>query len=109
MPISNNKTSKTPAILLIILGSSFLVIAAAWFTFNNQTPPESIRPGEPLRISLSYAKTAFDQGKAIFLDTRSLESFNEVHIAGAISFPEGDVLDRLGGLAKEDWIIPYCT
>jgi len=89
--------------------------------YPNQTYPNQAQTQEqealPLteadvpRITVEDAKAAVDSGKAIIVDVRSVESFAENHIAGAISVPltfiENNPTDS--NLDKAQWIITYCT
>lgn len=63
------------------------------------------------RISLADAKSAFDSGQAIFVDTRNQESFAALHIKGAQSIPLIIFEENFNSLTlnKTDWIITYCT
>jgi rhodanese-related sulfurtransferase len=57
------------------------------------------------------AKAALDRGAAIIVDVRSAEAFDVSHIAGAINIQLGEIeTDPTGlNLAKDQWIITYCT
>ena len=57
------------------------------------------------------AKAASDRGAAVIVDVRSPASFEMSHISGAISMPLADIEANPGGLnlAKDQWIITYCT
>ena len=60
------------------------------------------------RISVDEAKAHFDDGSAIFVDSRSLSSYETEHIAGALPGPEGSAeLDT--SIPKDQLIITYCT
>jgi hypothetical protein len=47
--------------------------------------------------------------KVLVVDARSLESYEERHIAGAISVPTLEVEERLDELPKRAHIVFYCT
>lgn len=64
---------------------------------------------EAARISLAAAKTAFDAGKAVFVDTRDADSYRAGHIKGAINMSAGEVPARFGELPKDRQIIAYCS
>ncbi|MBI9045345.1 MAG: hypothetical protein JEZ06_12720 [Anaerolineaceae bacterium] len=106
---SKKKKDNSTAIALIIVGVSILVIGAAWMLLGNQPSTQPVNVGEPIRVTLADAKIAFDNGNAVFIDTRSLVSYGQNHIVNAISFPEEDIANRINELNKDDWIIPYCT
>ena len=44
---------------------------------------------------IETAKQIFDQGNAVFVDARSEESFNQGHIAGAVSLPLGRFQEKI--------------
>jgi len=68
--------------------------------------------GDSLAIPLSEAKTLFKENKAIFLDARGQELFNEGHIKGARSLPWHEVDDYfpevIKGMDRESLVITYC-
>ena len=77
-------------------------------------------PDDVPRISLDDAKQHFDNGTAIFIDSRQEEDYEQAHIAGAISLPDSatlfiqgnlhEALDNLENeLPKDQLIITYCT
>ena len=77
-------------------------------------------PDDVPRISLDDAKQHFDNGTAIFIDSRYAEDYEQAHIAGAISLPDSamlfiqgnlqEALDNLENeLPKDQLIITYCT
>jgi hypothetical protein len=63
------------------------------------------------RVPIEAAYTAYTAGAAIIVDVRSAARYNESHVVGALSIPldefETDISNV--GLAKEQWIITYCT
>ena len=63
------------------------------------------------RISVEEARLAFESGDAIMVDVRAPESFEDSHIAGAVSVPLGAIERDLASLplSKDQWIITYCT
>jgi 3-mercaptopyruvate sulfurtransferase SseA len=62
------------------------------------------------RISVSDLWKRLEGGEAVVIvDTRSLESYNTQHIAGAISMPEAEVTQRAGELPANSLIVFYCT
>lgn len=64
---------------------------------------------EITRISLADAKSAFDTGKAIFVDVREKSIYDKGHIPGAKSIPLSEIEKRRGELDSRDWILLYCT
>jgi hypothetical protein len=62
------------------------------------------------RITPQEVVAQQEAGKQIVLaDARSFESYQERHIAGAISVPVLEVEDRLDKLPKKAHIVLYCT
>jgi hypothetical protein len=63
------------------------------------------------RIRPREAKALLDSGEAILVDTRSSDSYETQHAAGAISFPEEQVAIRFDELPAdgEEGLIFYCT
>ena len=63
-------------------------------------------------VSLEQARSLYQAGKAVFLDTRDPLSFEEGHIPGALSVPLEDVENYIQQLqtlaAKEFIVIAYC-
>lgn len=113
------KKNKEPGMAIgIIIVGSLLVVAAIVLLLSQgnaasqpitEQPAVNIPYPDIKRVSLKDAKTAFDQGQAVFLDVRSVESFNAARIPGAVSIPLGELEGRFTELSKDDWIIPYCT
>lgn len=61
------------------------------------------------RITLADAKTDFDAGRAIFIDTRAADSFKLEHVKGAINIGLGDNAARYKEIPKDKKIIIYCS
>ena len=76
---------------------------------NNSQIPQT--EAEVPRIAVEQAKAAFDSGQAIIVDVRSADSYAAGHAAGALSIPLENFENNIGGLslAKDQWIITYCT
>jgi rhodanese-related sulfurtransferase len=64
---------------------------------------------ETARISLAEAKKDFDEGKAVFVDTRNEAAYKEKHIKGAINFTLADVEARWNEIPTDKKIIVYCS
>jgi 3-mercaptopyruvate sulfurtransferase SseA len=69
-----------------------------------EPPLESAR-----RVDRDAAMKMVKAGKAVYVDVRSRESYNEGHIPGAISIPLSEVLVRLKDLPPKKEIITYCA
>ncbi len=107
---------------LLILLATLVLFAAACEAQPTATPtaaptltPMPVRlpatDSEVQRVTTGDAKAASESGSAVIVDVRSPASFEMSHIAGAISIPLADIESNPGGLklAKDQWIITYCT
>jgi hypothetical protein len=61
------------------------------------------------RITLADAKKAFDEGKAVFVDTRAASAYEPEHIKGALNIPAEQFQTRYAELPKDKQIITYCS
>ena len=61
------------------------------------------------RISVEEAKAYFDSGNAVFVDSRSVDSYNSEHITGALPRPEDTPPALDTSIPKDQLIITYCT
>jgi rhodanese-related sulfurtransferase len=59
------------------------------------------------RIEVGIARQMADAGEAILVDVRSRATFGQAHIAGAISMPSTEVLDRYHELPSNKLVIFY--
>ena len=84
-------------------------------TLSPQTGPASgdlpLTEAEVPRVTIEEAKVALDSGTAVVVDVRSAPSYEQGHIAGAISIPLEEIESNPGGLSldKNQWIITYCA
>ena len=90
-----------------------LIAMALLIVCTNAVPastPESSQESldEILLISVDEAKAKLDQGRQItFIDVWRKDSFDELHIAGAISIPLSEIKDNLSKLPSGAYIITY--
>lgn len=61
------------------------------------------------RVTVSDARAASDANQAVFVDVRDEASYKAGHIPGAVNIYLPDFDSRYKELAKDDWIILYCT
>jgi len=61
------------------------------------------------RIVLAEAKKEFDTGNAVFIDTRSSDTFKHEHVKGAINITNTDVASKADTIPKGKKIIAYCS
>jgi 3-mercaptopyruvate sulfurtransferase SseA len=109
--------------LIIVIGVALLLVAAFVLIRKNQQTQARLATPFPViptaaaeetfpeiaRVSLTDAKTAFDQGSAVFVDVRAVSAYQASHVKGAINIPLAEIPNGLKNLKQEDWIITYCT
>lgn len=61
------------------------------------------------RITVADAKKAFDEGNALFVDTRSAATYEAKHIKGALNIPAEEFQTRSAEMPKNKKIITYCS
>lgn len=61
------------------------------------------------RITVGELAAALKQGRAVAVDVRPAEAFEEEHIRGALSIPEAEVVERAGELPKDKLVVAYCA
>jgi len=92
--------------VLVVIGIGILIINAI---VNHNSPLVVKSQDDVPRVSVEDAYRAVMEGKAVLVDTRSLESYQQGHAAGAISLPVDEVEPRKGELDPARWYITYCT
>jgi 3-mercaptopyruvate sulfurtransferase SseA len=93
----------------IVYGLLALLLLAACSSSAGSAPEITSRDDVP-RITPQEVVAQQEAGEEIILaDARSLESYQERHIVGAISVPLVEVADRLDELPKKAHIVFYCT
>ena len=108
------------SMIIIIAGALLLLGASAWiWKGNSATETIDSLPGYVTReageyfamprVMLPLAKEAFDQGQAIFVDTRPVEFYQQSHIPGAINMPDETIPEAILVVPRETRIITYCT
>jgi len=100
-----------------------LVLVIVLLLTNNKsnTPTLAVQPSgtplataaagsDPPRMPLDQFKALYDDPakRPMIIDVRAAASFDEGHIAGAISFPEADVDIRVNELPKDKLVVAYC-
>lgn len=74
------------------------------------SPPKFI-PGKHLSLDQTYQ--IYREGRALFIDTRYKEEFQEGHIKNALNLPAKSSMDEimtfLQTITKEEIIITYCS
>ena len=69
-----------------------------------QAPLEEAR-----RITREEAIKMIKAKKAVFVDVRGKDSYDQAHIKGAINIPLGDILTRVKEIPPKTFIITYCA
>ena len=69
-----------------------------------QAPNEEAR-----RITREEAIKMIKAKKAVFVDVRGKDQYDQSHIKGAISIPLGDILTRIKEVPPKTFIITYCA
>ncbi len=102
---------------LVFFSACTLTIEPEWMegVLIAEPTPMVLRSARDVpRISVEKAKQHFDNGTAIFIDSRSAQEYAQSHIAGAISFTsllpgsgqDGTVESELD---EKLLVIAYCT
>ena len=95
-------------ILIVALIGTAVLSVVAYSDGKKATSVPSLL--EIPRISPEEVKAKLDAGSnLVIIDARSKEAYEQVHIAGAISIPLGEVAERYTELQGYDEIITYCT
>jgi 3-mercaptopyruvate sulfurtransferase SseA len=76
---------------------------------TNQASAQTNTADEAPRISLEDAKKDFDNGTAIFVDSRPNDQYKSEHIKGAINVPFADAETRWKEIPTDKKIIVYCS
>ena len=101
----------------VLVVAAALLAACAPIQTPTAAPPAAAQP-EPVtiesaadvpRISVEEAKVHFDNGTAVFVDSRGRRFYDMQHIAGAMPPPEVDPPALDNSIPKDQLIIAYCT
>lgn len=75
--------------------------------------PVSAQQSDPFasvpRISVEDLSKALKDGRAVAVDVRPAEAFEEEHVAGAFSMPEEEVRERADELPRGKLVVTYCA
>jgi rhodanese-related sulfurtransferase len=71
------------------------------------TPEGTLSRAIVPRIDIAVAKQMADAGEAVLVDVRSQATYEQAHIAGAISIPSDEILDRYHELPADKLVIFY--
>ena len=97
--------------LILLIGAvvSIVSISSGDDITQGTSPNQEIPHPNVSRVDLSSAKSAFDDGDAVFVDVRDQPFYENGQIPGAFSIPLSEFEQRLHELDPNDWIILYCT
>lgn len=86
---------------------------AAGTTRRSSPAPASSPQSDPFasipRVSVEELSKALKEERAVVVDVRPAEAFEEEHIAGAYSIPEEEVRERAGELPRGKLAVTYCA
>jgi len=96
-----------------IMAVAFVSLSLAFVGHSvgaTNTRAQEEQPGDGVRrISPSDARAAFDSGRAVIVDVRSLDTYRSEHVKGALSIPIDELESRLNELPRNKMIITYCS
>lgn len=92
----------------LFLSLCLVVISAFAASGQNNEVKKYSNSSEVPRVTIDEAKKSFDNGSAIFVDSRSIDAFKQERIKGAV-FIEGTAENRFDSLPKGKKIIVYCS
>lgn len=119
--VKSRAKKKSPSYVLIFTIGIVLIVAliAVSQVLDQSAPVEALKtePAERVvqsdqdvpRVKIQEAKSAFDSGEAVFVDVRSLPSFEAAHIPGALSIEIPEMETETADLDPEELYITYCT
>lgn len=61
------------------------------------------------RITVAEAHALLENGKVLFVDTRTEKAFQESRIKGAILISMGEIASKSDQLPRDKTIVTYCT
>ncbi len=80
---------------------------------GGQTGADATTPDDPFaripRVTVEELAEGLRRGSAVAVDVRPAEAYEEQHIPGALSLPEGDAVERGGELPKDKLVVAYCA
>ena len=77
---------------------------------NANAPVPAASPADDApRISIEEAKKDFDEGTALFIDSRASEAYKLEHIKGAINITIDKLPEKLKELPTDKTLIVYCS
>src|SRR5262249_6470284 len=89
----------------------FLPVALALLLLGSVTAAPADDPDVPEKyIKVDEAKALLDRKTRLtFIDVRSSEQFEDLHIRGAVNIPFNQVRDRLAEVPKQVLVVLYCA
>ena len=68
------------------------------------TPPDNVR-----RVTVTELRDMLEQDKAVIVDVRGTQAYEQERIKGSIDIPEQQLTARAGELPKDKLIVFYCS
>jgi len=96
-------------IAVLVLSIGGLILAENLRRTRIENPGEISTSDDIPRITAGEAYQAYNNGEAVFVDTRSELDYQNQHIAGAINIPLDQTEERMDQLDRSTWVITYCT
>jgi hypothetical protein len=108
------QTSKGLPIPLWVVGLAGIILVAVGLIVltdqqgSNPNPSSIPYPGVP-RVSPAEAHNQQQAGTGVIIDVREAPFYQESRAAGALSFPEDELLAHIEDLPTDKTLILYCT
>ncbi|HUT15060.1 MAG TPA: rhodanese-like domain-containing protein [Anaerolineae bacterium] len=88
--------------------AAVVLLAGCMSAFPTATEPAPTTADEVPRITVEELKSRLDAGKkVVVVDTRSRQSYDNRHIAGAVSIPGSELAERYAELPRAVQIVLY--
>lgn len=111
-PLRKNMLLALSIVVVLVLSACAPVTSPTPAPAEQSPPAETAviqGPAEVPRISVEEAKAYYDEGTAVFVDSRSRSAYDVEHIAGALPSPTGDLSELGNTIPQDQLIIAYCT
>ena len=106
-PRRTARSLPTPVWVGGIVGLVLIAVGLVLLTGRQAAVPGNIPYPEVPRISPAEAYDQQQSGKALIIDVRDSQFYQEAHAAGALSLPEDEILTRMDELPTDKTLILY--
>ena len=95
--------------MVLFVGLSVLLVGCttSGTVAPSPTPTVALTAADLQLLTTAEAHALVSDGTALLYDARSLRAYQNLHAAGAISFPEAEVAARYGELPTDQALIFY--